>query len=111
MFYDSSYGIFGTKQGKSTFPEYLIDLSLLDINFIFRKDIYYEIKYYDKKTEKLETMSQGGVYSIKINTRKKYESDVSLRKVMYEGIDKNVQIALEKKVRKNGDVVNALYSE
>jgi len=48
------------------FPDYELDLALLDLDFVFKKDVYYEIRYRDAKFNKVDTLSSGGCYHVKL---------------------------------------------
>lgn len=98
QFYDVSFGIFSTKKGTSTFPEFGMDLSLLDSNYIFKRDIYYEFRTQDPKYSKNDLISSGGIYRIKINSKKRIESDINLKSVFVDAGERPVCLVYQKKV-------------
>ena len=47
-------------------PDFELDMSILDPEFLFKKDIYYEIRYKDPKLNRYDLLSFGGVYSVQV---------------------------------------------
>jgi len=66
-FYDTYSGISRDKsKGGPCLIDFELDLSLLDLDFLFKSGFYYEIRYRDPKYNTIETISYGGCYKIKI---------------------------------------------
>lgn len=80
LFYDASYGIYvGKEKNKqSTFPEFELNLSLIDIHYIFKKDLLFEIFYQDHKANTPESLGFGGVYTFKLGTKRSQQSEKKL---------------------------------
>src|SRR5690349_2034830 len=58
------------RRGNYFFPDFELDLSLFDFQFVFKKDFYYEIKYRDMKYNTIDTIAYGGSYKVKTNKGK-----------------------------------------
>ncbi len=65
-FFDHFGDALGDKSKRGTYfcPDFELDLSLFDFQFVFKKDLYYEIKYRDPKYNTIETISYGGSYKV-----------------------------------------------
>jgi len=99
--YDSTFGIFGEKAKKvtSTFPEVEMNLAIMDIDMLFKKDIYYEIRYRDLKGNRHEVISYGGIYSLKVAARRR-ASEPEIKVQRYTSSEERaVCLVFHKKVR------------
>jgi hypothetical protein len=77
IFYDATYGLYVGKDSKkqTTFPEFDLNLSLIDVHYIFKKDIIFEILYQDNKSNTPESLGYGGVFTFKLGNKRPQQSD------------------------------------
>ncbi len=73
------------------------DLSLFDINHIFKKDLYFEIAYLDPKSSREDKITSGGIYTVTYATKKAFSSDIKVSKLESNSSDKQAGYVLQKK--------------